>query len=512
METHYRSKDDPARWNTMSSLPIPVYTRDEVRQLDQCAIEEHQIPGYTLMERAGKAALKVLQKTWPEARSIDVFCGVGNNGGDGYVLANLAAKQGYQIQVFQMGDPSNIHGDALIAYQACQEAGVKTSLWQPEDKIEADIIVDALLGTGLNSTLSDEWQQVVSAINQSGQPVLSIDIPSGLDCNQGIALGASIRAHTTVTFIGLKRGLLTGEARDYCGNLHFSNLSVPPSLYESFPVSLERISVDKLSRELPRRQPTAHKGLFGHVLIIGGNHGMMGAALLAGMAALYAGAGLVSVATRKEHCAAMTSAQPELMCHAVDNEEDLKPLLDKATMVAIGPGLGQGAWGQGLVEAVLKISKPLVMDADALNILSNLEGEQKKDNWVLTPHPGEAARLLGCSIADIQSDRYQKAMSLQEKYQGVVVLKGTGTIVTSQNAIPAVCAYGNPGMASGGMGDILTGLIASLIAQGMPIRGSACLGVGLHSKAADIFAETSLRGMLASNLLPIVRELLNRTI
>lgn len=262
---------------------------------------------------------------------------------------------------------------------------------------------------------------------------------------------------------------------------------------------------DILNRELPRN-PAANKGHFGHVLVVGGDTGMSGAARLAGEAAARSGAGVVSVATRTEHAAIISASVPELMCRGVENIADLLPMLKRATVVAIGPGLGQGEWAQSLFGVLLQSNLPMVVDADALNLLA-IE-PMNKNNWILTPHPGEAARLLGQTVEEVQSDRRAAAIELQKKYGGVVVLKGAGTVVVDTKEGVGICTEGNPGMATGGMGDVLTGVIAGLLAQGVSLNQAAELGVCLHARAGDLAAEEGQRGLLASDLFPFLRRLL----
>ncbi|MCK4587669.1 MAG: NAD(P)H-hydrate dehydratase [Gammaproteobacteria bacterium] len=260
-----------------------------------------------------------------------------------------------------------------------------------------------------------------------------------------------------------------------------------------------------LDRELPRKPPD-DKGQFGHVLVVGGESGMSGAARLAGEAAARSGAGLVSLATRVEHAAIISSAVPELMCHGVEDRQALMPLLHRATVVAIGPGLGQSQWAQSLFGVLLQSDLPMVVDADALNLLA--VEPMKRDSWILTPHPGEAARLLGNTVEEVQSNRAAVAVELQKKYGGVVVLKGAGTVVVDSEGVMGICGEGNPGMATGGMGDVLTGVIAGLLAQGASLSQAARLGVCLHARAGDLAAEEGQRGLLASDLFPFVRRLL----
>jgi NAD(P)H-hydrate epimerase len=310
-----------------------------------------------------------------------------------------------------------------------------------------------------------------------------------------------------VSFIGLKRGLFTGQARSYRGDLRFSSLAVPAEIYREVPCSARRYAGEDTDALLPPRRRDAHKGDWGHVLVVGGDHGMAGAARMAGEAAARVGAGLVSVATRGEHALAQAAVRPELMFRGAEDGEALAMMARRANAIAVGPGLGRDAWGQLMWKQVLGLPCVKVVDADALNLLS--EQSQQSENWILTPHPGEAARLLGISAAEVEQDRFAAVEALQARFGGVCVLKGAGTLVLGPGGTITVCDGGNPGMGSGGMGDVLSGVLVGLLAQGMPLEVSACLGVFLHGVAADRAARHGERGMLATDLIPELRHLVN---
>ncbi len=487
-------------------LPHDLYRADQVRELDRIAIEDFAIPGITLMERAGGAAFKLMRWRWSRARDITVLCGTGNNGGDGFVVARLAQESGLTVRVLQLGDPRKIRGDARTAMEAYLNVGgaVETYDGLPEF---TDLIVDGALGTGLERDVKSEWAQALEAVNNHSAPVLALDIPSGLHSDTGAVLGAALKADATITFIGLKQGLFLGEGPELCGRVYFNSLEVPPEVYAGQRPSARRMDWRQQSSLLIPRSRTAHKGGFGHVLVIGGEQGYSGAARMAAEAATRTGAGLVSVATRPEHAAVLNMGRPELMCHGVAESADLAPLLERATVIAIGPGIGQSEWARGLLSRVLESPLPLVVDADALNLLA--AEPIKRDHWVLTPHPGEAARLLGCTTHEIQADRLASVQRLRQQYGGVTVLKGAGTLVAAGTDEPvAVCSEGNPGMASGGMGDVLTGVVASLLAQGHSAADAARMGVALHAAAADRAAVQGERGLLAGDLMPEIRALL----
>jgi len=488
-------------------LPHALYRAEQVRELDRIAIQEYGIPGLTLMERAGAEAFALLQAHWPDIRHVAVLCGIGNNGGDGYVLARLALQQGLEVGLLQLGDPGRLQGDALAVAERFKAAGGRVSSFQalPE---KTGLIVDAVFGTGLEREVVGKWRQALERVNQSRAQVLALDIPSGLHSDTGQILGEAVRADATISYIGLKQGMFTGDGPACCGDIRFHALDVPARIYSREILAARRLDWRQQATRLSPRSRSAHKGNFGHVLVIGGDRGFSGAIRLAAEAAARSGAGLVTLATHPAHAALLNLDRPELMCQGVEHADDLAPLLRRATVVAIGPGLGQGAWGQALLGRVLESRLPLVVDADALNLLAR--DPLQRNDWILTPHPAEAARLLDCVTAEIQADRFEAAARLQSRFGGVVVLKGAGTLIRDGASRPVgICSDGNPGMASGGMGDVLTGVIAGLRAQGFALDESASLGVCLHAAAADMAAQGGERGLLAGDLMPELRRLLN---
>ncbi|MBV1882002.1 MAG: NAD(P)H-hydrate dehydratase [Pseudomonadales bacterium] len=507
-------------------LPVQLYSASQTRQLDRCAIDEHQMPGLDLMKKAGGAAFQLLKQRWPQCERIAVFCGRGNNGGDGYVLARLAHNAGIEVMLYQVGDTNKLAGDALALYNECLQDKVpcetylaKTYLAKTHagQSLQADVLVDGLLGTGLNSDVGGEYEKAVIAINESAIPCLALDIPSGLSADTGRVLGVAVKAECTITFIACKQGLLTGEGTEYSGELYFDDLGVPAAIYERIPSEVRRVTLLDLKRLLPSRKKNAHKGSFGHVLVVGGDYGMAGAVIMAAESAMRCGAGLVSVATHQEHLPLVVARCPEVMCHSVESDSDMEPLLSKADVIVVGPGLGRSLWSEELLNAAMQTSSPVVLDADGLNLLSagKLEGygqQARNDNWILTPHPGEAARLLGVDIQAIQEDRFRTARALQNLYGGAVVLKGPGTIICAGEDNPKVylTAVGNPGMASGGMGDVLSGIIGALLAQGLSLSDAASLGPFIHGLAADLVAlNQGERGLLATDLMQPLRQIIN---
>ncbi len=489
----------------MNNLPIELYSAAQVRELDRRAIEEQGLPGRTLMERAGQAAFAALRARWRDLNRIAVLCGSGNNGGDGYVVARLAHEAGIAVDLYHLGDPARMSEAAAAMRAALIEAGVEPQPFSGSLPSGAMLLVDGLLGIGFSGVLEEGWRAAVEALNSHPAPVLALDIPSGLEADTGRA-ELAVQAAMTVTFIGLKVGLFTGAGPAHAGEVVFADLQVPHSVHDGLEPVARRLDPTRLADRLGRRRRDAHKGDFGHVLVVGGDHGMAGAVRLAAEAAARCGAGLVSVATRAAHQAALLSGRPELMVHAVEEAEQLDPLLTRATVVVVGPGLGQGDWGRALFHRAIAAAPALVLDADALNLLATDSAVALPPATVLTPHPGEAARLL--DNTQPLTDRLASARALAERYQGVVILKGAGSVIADPSGC-SICSDGNPGMASGGMGDLLAGVVAALIGQGLAPGVAAQTGVCLHAVAGDRAAREGERGLLASDLLPHLRHLVN---
>ncbi|MES1935982.1 NAD(P)H-hydrate dehydratase [Salinisphaera hydrothermalis] len=501
---------------TSDYLPHLVYDAAQVGALDSRFINEFGVEGFTLMQRAARAAYDELAQSWPMPGRLVALCGPGNNGGDGALVARQAMAAGWQVTLMAPLDLSKASGDAARAFEAFREAGGEIHDFVDEP-IQADLIVDALFGTGLNRDVTGPMATAIDRINEAsgrGVGVLSIDIASGVDASTGRAWGRAVTADTTVTFIGLKLGLLTGDGAAHCGELAFDDLGAPDALYEGQPHVARRITHRDLRHALPVRPRGAHKGDNGHVLCVGGGRGMGGAIRMSAESALRAGAGLVSVACHQDHAGAMSQARPEVMCQglpddpsAPDARARLDTLIEGASLIAVGPGLGHGDWGDALWQRVLESERPLVVDADALNRLAKSPVE--REHWILTPHPGEAGRLLGWSTADVVADRVSAARTLAERYQAVVALKGAGTLVATPDEL-WLCTQGNPGMAVGGMGDLLTGVIAGFVAQGMSLAEAAVFGVYVHALAGDEAAvDDGERGLLPSDLLPCIRRQAN---
>ncbi|KQR10777.1 MULTISPECIES: bifunctional ADP-dependent NAD(P)H-hydrate dehydratase/NAD(P)H-hydrate epimerase [Xanthomonas] len=487
--------------------PLALYDTAAARTLDAQATTLLGGDGYTLMQRAGQAAWQWLLERWPQARRIVVVCGTGNNGGDGYVLARLAQRAGCQVCVVHLPE----HGPAsALAQRACTDylaVGGAIELF-PTPLAQADVIVDALFGIGLNRAPDTQTAALIEAINAAGTPVLALDVPSGIDADHGVAFETAVRAEITLQFIVPHLGLYTGDALEYTGERGIAALDVPVSAFDGLHPAAHSWDIDALSAHLRPRRRNTHKGESGRVLCVGGNLGSGGAILLTAEAALRSGAGLVQVATRAEHVTALLARCPEAMVRAVQAGDDIAALADAADVVALGPGLGQDDWARALWQGVLGSDSAVVIDADGLNLLAATAAPPRGPR-VLTPHPGEAGRLLGIPTAQVQRDRLAAAAALAQRFDAVVVLKGAGTVVAAPHAVPRIVDAGNPGMAVGGMGDLLTGVIASLLGQGWSAFDAASLGALLHGCAGDAAARDGERGLLPTDLLPQLRRLAN---
>ncbi|MBU1332327.1 MAG: NAD(P)H-hydrate dehydratase [Gammaproteobacteria bacterium] len=489
--------------HSADNLPDALYSAAQVRALDARLIAAGT-PGFTLMSRAAHVLWRLLRQRWPDAGALTVMAGSGNNAGDGYLVAELAQRAGWRVQVHALGEPAALRDDAALAYAAARDAGVAVHLWNGQGTLEG-ILLDALLGTGLRDAVRAPYAEAIAQINASGLPVLAVDIPSGLCADTGCVLGSAVRADATLTLIGLKLGLFTGAGPDQVGTLLFDGLQAEPALVAEQDCSARRLSRNNLQR-LPVRARSTHKGQLGHVLVVGGDHGMAGAALLAAQSALRSGAGMVSLATREAHQSAAQTRLPEVMAAAVASGNQLLALGARASVWVVGPGLGQQAWARSLLSVAAVSPAAQVWDADALNLLA-LGVVQIPAGSVVTPHPAEAARLLGVTSAAVQADRPAAARALAARYQVVCVLKGVGSLVAAPDGELWLCDHGDPVMAGAGLGDVLAGLIGALRGQGLSALDAARLGVWLHARAGEYLAAQGI-GLAASDLCAAIRHLL----
>lgn len=490
----------------VTSLPHPLWRGQQVRDFEGLAAAAAGIKTYALMDRAGRSAFQQLQLRWPDAKDILVLCGHGNNGGDGYVLAALAKDAGLHVQVCHLGEPSTLTGDAATARNAwLVEQGVSHEVTLAN--YDVDVIVDGLIGTGLSGEVRAEYQQVIAAINGASCPVLALDVPSGLCADTGYVASVAVEADVTLSFVALKQGLFTGQAAQYCGEVVYDGLGIEQEFEQQGQTLVERVEYAQLSGLLKQRHKSGHKGQYGKVALAGGNLGMPGALRMAGEACQRSGAGIVKAITREENILAILSGRPELMVQSFNGHDwQLNDVLEWATTLVVGPGLGQDEWAKTLLTRFLDNPLPKVVDADALKLL--VEMPQWHDNWILTPHSGEAAHMLGCSVDKVERDRFTAVRNIQQSFGGVVVLKGPGSLIYDGKTL-LVANVGNPGMASGGMGDVLSGIIGGLLGQGLSLFDAAALGVCIHGQSADLAAQYGERGLLASDLLPFVRQLVN---
>jgi len=480
--------------------PNRFYTAAQVGEFDRRASAEAGLSGRALMERAGAAAYRLLRLRWPRARRLIVYCGTGNNGGDGLVVARLARAGGLDVKVGLSGAAERLHGAAGEAWQAWCAADATAVDLDALDPGGADVVVDALLGTGLDREVRGAIGAAITALNAAPAPVLALDIPSGLHADTGAVLGEAVTAAATITFIGAKRGLYTGAAPDHTGPIFLDTLAVPPTIRRDSDPAIDAIERAEVTAALPQPRPGDHKGKAGRLLIIGGELGFAGAPRLAAEAALASGVGLVTVVTRREHAAALSAARPEIMAQGLDNPGAALPaLLEAADAVVLGPGLGRDAWGRGALAAVRAGAHArLLLDADALNLLA--AGEQASPApAVITPHPGEAGRLLGRSAGQVQADRFDALAALRAQIGGAVVLKGAGTVVAGETGAGALLPEAIPALAVGGTGDVLSGVIGALLGQGVEPTAAARCGVWLQAAAA----RRVLRAQGACRLQPV---------
>lgn len=491
----------------LASIPQFAYTAEMVSQNEGRVAAANRLTLYQLMENAGLAAFDLLQQLYPKAQTILVVAGRGNNAGDGFVLARLALQQGLHVYVHNLCAIDDYQGDAEKACQHYLNAGGRFHKITEIDLIRVDVIVDALLGTGIRGNVRQNYGYVIDLLNQLAIPIISIDLPSGLNANTGQVMGTAIKADATISFIGVKQGLLTGQASDYCGELYFSGIGIKTEFANAVPSNI-LVNAKPNLPALATRMHSAHKGTSGYVGVIGGNKFYPGAARLCAEGALRSGAGGVAVNCHRDNIAIVLANRPELMVlNLAKLNQNQQLLLDKIRVLVIGPGLGGDTWARQYFEQTISLDKTMVVDADGLNLLA--KKPLFKDNWVLTPHSGEAARLLNCTIKDIENDRFKAVRKIALKYGGVCVLKGAGTLISDGERV-AINVTGNSGMAVAGMGDVLAGIIGALILQSQNIFDAAQNGVYIHSRAADVAVMDGSKGLLASDLFVYIRQLVNQ--
>ena len=499
----------------MTELGGDLFSIAQIRQIEKRAIELENKTTEHLMISAAKFCLNSLQEKWPDEKNLTLYCGTGNNGGDGLYFGLLAKEAGYQVEVVMLapskteGEPKHLSAIRLKLRQAGIEPIIFTSHFIPSGKI----LVDALLGIGLKGTLKTEYHEVIEHINfyrqQKNIKVLAVDIPSGLDADTGSVADIAVKADMTVTFIGYKPGLLTAAGPEYCGDIVISKLALPDEIFQDIQPFCKKITPQTVQSHLPVRSKTAHKNDSGHVVVIGGGElHLAGAGLLSALAALKIGAGLVSLVVPSKSYMRISHAPAELMCYAIDNfNQETAGFLANASVIVIGPGLGQNAWSKQALTYVLMLNKQVVYDADALNLIAKedlgasmfLNDENKS---IFTPHPGEAARLLNTSSEALQLDRFKACQTISTQYHATVVLKGAGSLIYNQSHLFSMCTTSEPALATAGTGDVLTGIISGLWAQGLHTHDAASCGVWLHAFLAQLQSKKmGHRGFVASDII-----------
>lgn len=482
----------------------PLYLVEEVRERERAICRQEKIDEYSLMQRAAAALWRRLRECRPAADRVLVVCGPGNNGGDGFVLAKIAREHGLSVDVVATRSVDQLQGPARLAAQDWLAAGGRII---PPGKsaaplfAAAEVIVDALLGIGMDGPAKGEIATLIEAINEQHRAfVLAVDIPSGIVADTGAALGAAIRADVTVSFIAARPGLYTGEAPAHIGRLFIEPLAELPAVSSTDESAHIRLLGADCLQYLPKREPTSHKGQFGHALIIGGGKGMGGAAMLAASAALRAGAGKVSARVHADNAMAMLLHRPEVM---VSDCEILPDDLSGFDGIAIGPGLGRDAWAQRWLQQLLDKTKDyrrgVVLDADALNLLAEHPRTLNRE-VVMTPHPGEAARLLKTDTARIATNRLDAARKIATAFNAVCLLKGAGTIIAHPDGRLHIAPYADGNLATAGSGDVLTGILVSLLAQGLPCWEAANLAAVLHGEAGQLALAARSTGLIAGDL------------
>lgn len=486
-----------------------VVTAHTMQEIDKQAIEEFGISGLDLMESAGHSCVDaILSRFCPTGRAV-IIAGKGNNGGDGYVIARLLSQAGWSVSVYVLAERTMISGDAAINLERlpqdsvtyCPNEGQLSARYRDE-VARADVIVDAMLGTGLRSDVSGIYREAIESINASGRPVLAVDIPSGIHGTTGRILGDAVRASLTVTFAFAKLGHVLYPGAEYTGRLIIADIGIPPQVMEAAP-GYDLLNDELIRPMLRRRDRQAHKGHFGHCLVIAGSPGKTGAASLAANSAVRAGSGLVTLAVAQSLHGILETKTTEVMTVPLPDSNSgyltssafpaIEQLLHGKDALALGPGLDRRPGTTALVQTIVEsVSLPMVIDADGLNALADdvtILRRKKSSAVILTPHPGEMARLLGTSIPDVEAIRILVAQEFARNFGVYLVLKGARTIVAAPSGTAAINSSGNPGMATGGMGDVLTGIIVSLLGQRYCAWDACRLGVFIHGFAADLVAE-----------------------
>jgi ADP-dependent NAD(P)H-hydrate dehydratase / NAD(P)H-hydrate epimerase len=502
-----------------------ILTAQEMAGFDQQTIKTIGIPGIVLMENAARGAAEFFIELFPDMLNsrIAVIAGTGNNAGDGFVLARIFHTRGAQVRVFCLRSPGKLSGDALTNFNILERLGVPVTIWDEAEDFEvqwhqvgeSDFIIDAILGTGLKTEVRGLYREIIDEINTFSGPVLAVDVPSGLDASSGRPLGSAVKAAATATFGFLKIGHVVEPGTDLVGQVRVVDIGIPPDVAKSANIRRYWLTEKFLSRWLEPRQPDTHKGNAGHVCVLSGSRGKTGAATLISLGAARAGAGLVTLFIPESLNPILEAKLTEAMTFPIRETEDQGPafsalpeileFIEGKQTLAMGPGISTGDESVALVkELLLKVDCPMVLDADAITAVSDDPAILRKASapLILTPHPGEMARICGCSVPEVQQNRLEIAARFSAEYGVVLVLNGHRTVIAGPDGELAINSTGNPAMASGGMGDTLTGIIAGFLAQGFAPFKAACLGVFVHGAAADrVIAGVASRGLLATDML-----------
>jgi NAD(P)H-hydrate epimerase len=488
---------------------MKLVTAEQMRNMDRSAVENYGIPSIVLMENAGRSAAEIICQRYlrPTLQRAIIFSGKGNNGGDGFVIARHLQIRSWDVQVVVMADADEIKGIAADNLRVLQNSGVEVGYAADSTQLhallailpqEGVLLVDAMFGNGLTSPIRGHYLEALRWLNAASAPVAAVDMPSGVDATCGAILGEAVNADCSISFACAKIGQVSDPACTVGGELVVADIGMPRVLSDSVPDTLLFIDATEARRFIPQRSGDAHKGTCGHSLIIAGTPGKGGAAQMAAHACVRAGSGLTTLVTPSRVLQSIAGHIPEVMTHPVSDTEqwtpalipELKRLWEGCSVVAAGPGLGQESGCIDMVrEMVTQCSAPLVLDADALNALAaepEILSQRSTDTTVLTPHPGEMARLCGISTAQVQAERIGIAQDFASRFGVVVVLKGIRSIIADPHGKVRINSSGNAGMASGGMGDVLTGIIAAYIAQGLSPFDAATLGAYVHGRAADL--------------------------
>lgn len=484
----------------------PVLTAATIK-----ALEEHTLAQAAdqdiLVKQAGIMLAQQLQVLWPQAQRVAIFCGSGNNGADGYSLALVLNRLGFDVALVALGQERKGTQSMHRMRAACVAENVSFSSIESALK-QADVVVDAMLGNGARAgLLSEEYVSAIQRINTASLPVLAVDLPTGVHGETGVVYEPAVKASCTVALIGYRVAHCTGIAEYYCGQVVLADLGVDIA---QAPRQALRVMAQQDSF-LSERPVHSHKGSQGHLLVVGGDNGMGGAALLAASAALHAGAGKITVLTRAEHISGFLARQPELMVVAVNQGDDISSWLSQADAVVLGPGLGRKGWGQYLFERTIAVDKPLLCDADGIYWYRQHACLPRRASTIFTPHPGEAASLLSRDSKWVQQHRLSAAEKLMNQLGATVVLKGNGTLISRTQAEPLVLNCGNPGMAVAGMGDVLSGIVGALLCQGVATEEAAFWGAWWHGYTADYLAlQRGQVGLLPTDVISTLGESLFR--